>query len=544
MPSSEADSPQCEKKICTYELSCEKSATNYCRECRQRHCVEHYSQHLMKTQTDLTKQLTNLLSQLSANEILDLIKRICQLKIESDENGEAIHVLQKQLQMLIEEGEDEIIDVQNNINKPMEFDRQNSVEDDIQRLRKDIGEVETILAQIDDYSEEKASEDEMNNLPNSEEQSLSQPVIEQLDDTIVFFEEDFDDSDLPSKITQKVQLSNNIVRWLRGPVKLAFNGTLHIFDILAQGTHINRSVIQAVKNNYEKNKQLPLKSTKQSCKPAFAEITSDWIFISANPDEGFNSPSIWMRNPQGQRILVKTQAHSLCAVNEWLAYVLGKQLDLPVNEVQISIHQNNLVTLHTDVANGDEKTVTFMELRKQTRKNLLTNPIMGCMDLFDHLIQNVDRNQRNILITMPSTTKSIDEDSGKMKIHLIDHASCFGMGKLSVISLIACKFHTNHLSIVKFDPIEEAKKFERYLNRLPVHDRKLLRKTLQRFAAISNEQFDSWINEVRDLLSSSQYNRIRDVLIRQRDIAKHYSTQWSIIQVKSNHLVPSIVTYF
>lgn len=481
MPSSED-----ETQLCTYELTCKHQ--------------------LMETQSDLTTKLTDLLTQLSGKEILDLIKRICELKIESNENGEAIHVLQKQLQLLIEQDD----------NKRVELEQQNSLEDDIQRLRKDIGEVKTILAHIDDYNQEKTCEDEMNNLSQS-------------DDTI---------DDLPTRITQKVQLSNNIVRWLRGPVKLAFNGTLHIFDILAQGTHISQSVIQAVKQNYGKS------LVKQSYKSAFAEITSDWMFLNANPDEGFNSPSSWMQNPQGQRILVKTQAHPLCAANEWLAYVLGKQLDLPVNEVQISIYQNNLVTLHTDVAHEHENTVTFMDLRKPIRKNLLTNPIMGCMDLFDHIIQNVDRNQRNILITMPT---SIGENPNQMKIHLIDHASCFGMGKLSVISLIACKFHTNHLSIVKFDPMEEAKKFERYLIRLPMHDRRIFRRTLQRFAVISNEQFDSWMNEIRDLLSSSQYNRIRDVLLRQRDIAKRYSTQWSISHVKSsefNHRLPSIITYF
>ena len=516
MPSFEDEG---ERQFCTYAMSCDPSATNY------------RSEQLMSTQKFLTEKLTDLLAQFTAEEVLDLIKRICQLKIESNETGDAIHVLQKQLQMLIEQDEDDGHERKHSMASQMEFERQTSMENDIDRLRKDIDGVESILADIDDYTQQTAA-----------------AAVQQDDPSTVSLqenpEEELNDSDLPRKITQKIQLSNNIVRWLRGPVKMVFNGTLYVFDVMAQGTHISHSAIQAVKHGCE----LSLNSNKHSYKSAFTQITSDWIFINANPDQGFNSPSVWMHDPQGRRILVKTQSHPLCAVNEWLAYVLGKQLDLPVNEVQISLYENNLVTLHTDVARVNEKTVTFMELRKQTRKNLLTDPLMGCMDLFDHIIQNVDRNQRNILITMPQTCKSIDDDQNQMKIHLIDHASCFGMGKLSVISLIACKFHTNHLSIVKFDPNEEARKFQRYLNRLPIHDRKLFGKTLQRFASIANEQFDSWINEVRDLLSSSQATRIRDVLIRQRDIAKRYSTQWTISQVKSSESKcvthPSTVTYF
>lgn len=518
MPSSEDDrSHNYERKFCTYAISCDKSPTNYCQECQQQHCSEHYSEHMMNTREILSEKLTDLLSQLSAKEILDLIKRICQLKIDSNEDEQAIDILQRQLQTLIEQDEQTR---KSTLTSQMEFERQTSIEDDIQRLRKDIGGVETILADINDYTRQTTND--------------RQEIIQQTND-----------SDLPDRITQKIQLSNNIVRWLRGPVKMVFNGTLYVFDVMAQGTHINRSIIQAVKHAYAK----PIELSHKSYKPAFTQITSDWIFISANPDQGFNSPSVWMHDPQGRRILVKTQSHPLCAVNEWLAYVLGKQLDLPVNEVQISLYENNLVTLHTDVAQDNEKTVTFMELRKHTRKSLLTDPIMGCMDFFDHILQNVDRNQRNILITMPNNSQSIDVNPSQMKIHLIDHASCFGMGKLSVISLIACKFHTNHLSIVKFNPMEQARKFERYLTRLPVHDRRLFRKILQRFADISNEQFDSWLNEVRDLLSSSQYNRIRDVLIRQRDIATCYSTQWSTSQVKSTEskqMTPqsSTITYF
>lgn len=37
------------------------------------------------------------------------------------------------------------------------------------------------------------------------------------------------------------------------------------------------------------------------------EITSDWHFEGTNANRGFSSRPIWMRNPQGQRILIKAQ---------------------------------------------------------------------------------------------------------------------------------------------------------------------------------------------------------------------------------------------
>ena len=318
---------------------------------------------------------------------------------------------------------------------------------------------------------------------------------------------------IPSGITHKIQFSNNAVRWIRGPIKVIFDGTMHVFDTLAKHTHMNSSVVRAVAHGLAKKNQSTM--TKQS---AFIEITSEWTYIGKNRDQGFNSESIWMLDPQGRRILAKTQENPLCAANEWLAYVLGSALDLPLNEVQITVHQNKLVTLHTDVNRGNERTMTFMELPKQVRKNLLTHPILGRMDLFDHIIQNSDRNLRNLLITIPNTA-DINDPNVKMKIHLIDHASCFGLGKLSIISLVACKFHTNHLTIVKFDPVEQAKKLKLYLESLPVTDRSLISHTLNSFAQITNRQFTDWLNEIRDLLSENQYNRILDVLIRQRDIA-------------------------
>ena len=337
------------------------------------------------------------------------------------------------------------------------------------------------------------------------------------------------DSKTTPKISRKIHLSNNIVDWLRGPLKIMVSGSLHMVEMCALKTYISDSIRRATKQTSNREQEMAMKdqTMNNSLKPAFTEITSDWILEGENSDKGFSSASMWMRDPQGRRILVKIQDHPLAAANEWLGYILGRVLGLPTNEVQIAIYENKLATLHTDATHEDEKTISFVDLPKEVREKLMVHPIMARMDLFDHIIQNVDRNPGNILITIPKT-EDVNDETTKFKVHLIDHASCFGLGKLNGISVVAFKLHSQHLAVVKFDPLEKAKQFVQYLSKIPVSDRILIRKTLNRFAAITNDQLDSWITEIEHLLSSSQYNRIHNVLYRQRDIAKHYVIQWGI----------------
>ncbi|CAF3660685.1 unnamed protein product [Rotaria sp. Silwood1] len=588
---------------CAYGLKCEKLATHQCEGCGEIYCIGHYWEHQTKLQEDfanirhtqdkLSQGLKSLLSSMSADVILDLIKQIYEFQMKSDEIDKTANIIQEQLQDVINDDKQDFKKhLMTMINGSKEHDRNNYLENDIDRLKKDIQELKLKLEKIYNYSQKKKSQEQLRiqdmkvqsdnlsdkikspliNFVSQSKKMLLRSVVDtskyrvvkQADDPAVLFdlilrqknesgldanenelvvseadnEEDAEDaeetmivigSDTTSKTSQKIRFSNNIVRWLRGPFRVMVDGTMHAVDLCAQGIRISDAVIKAVEHGLARQKQnaVEQETTSSSVKPTFAEITSDWTFEGENADRGFSSVSIWMRDPQGQRILIKTQDHPLCAANERLAYTLGGLLGLPINEVQIGVYQNKLVTLHADVANENEKTITFMDLPKQIRKKILTNPLLESMDLFDRIVHNVDRNPRNILITV-SKTDSIDDDNTKLKMHLIDHASCFGMGKLNVISIIACKFHSNHLSVVTFDPIEKARKFEQYLNKLPIADRALIKKTLNRFAAITNDQLDSCITEVQDLLSSSQYNRIHSVLYRQRDVAKRCIIQWGI----------------
>ena len=338
------------------------------------------------------------------------------------------------------------------------------------------------------------------------------------------------DSDTTPKITKKIQLSNNIVRWLRGPLKTMVSGTMHAVDLCAQGTHIKASVLQTVKKRIAEQKQ---QTTNDSSKSAYIEITSDWKLEGENSDKGFSSATKWINDPQGRRLLLKPQELAFGAFNEWIAYVVGKQMGLPVNEVQISVCENELVTLHTDATEEDEQTLTLLDLPEEKREKVMTTPIIESMDVLDHIIQNVDRNLRNILVTIPKTS-DVKDDNLSMKIRLIDHSSCFGMGKLNFISIAATKFHSDHLSIVKFDPAYKAKQFEEYLTNIPVEDRPLISETLNRFAATTDEQFNSWLTEMQDLLTSNQYNRILTVLCQQRDITKRYIEQWGLFHDSLN----------
>ena len=335
------------------------------------------------------------------------------------------------------------------------------------------------------------------------------------------------DSSRTQSSTRKIHLANHFLNRLRGPFKIVIAAPIRVAEVCTQGMHVSDTVVQAVKQGLARQNQSLIEQPgiQNSIEPTFAEITEDWTYEGKNSDRGFSSKSIWMRDPRGRRILVKTQDHPMCAANEWLAYTLGQALGLPVNEVQIAIYQNELVTLHTDVSNGHEKAITFINFPKHIRKTLSADPTMARMVLFDQIIENVDRNPRNVLVSM-SKTDPLDSPNKKWKIHLIDHSSCFGMGKLNIISVMACKFHSQHLAVVKFDPADKTSIFEQYLHGLSIVDRLPIRRTLNRFARISDDQLASWMNQIRDLLSVGQYHRIQDVLHGQRDVAKRCSMRW------------------
>lgn len=321
------------------------------------------------------------------------------------------------------------------------------------------------------------------------------------------------DSNDPSKMSPQVHLAHNYVRWIRGPAKIVMNHMSNVIDTYTETKYIDLTIRQVIQQELDKQANY-----HHRLKSPFIEITSDWFVEGENANPGFISTSIWMRDPQNRRILVKTHGHPLCAVNEWLAYVLGEQLELPVNEVQIGIYRNHLVTLHTDIAQANEKTISFMDLPKQMRQRLLTHPILYSMDLFDHIIQNVDRTPGNILLTIRNTD-NINDPTTTLKIHFIDHSFSFGVGKHDVISAIACKLHSKHLSVGKFDSVDQATKFTRYINKLHPEEHVSIRKTLNQFAKITDETFQSWMAQIQGLLSTNQYSRILDVLCRQRDIA-------------------------
>lgn len=491
---------------CEYSIKCTNSGIHHCQGCGQLYCTEHHIEHrhdlqehfeyITHIQQLLKQNLKTILSQLPAEQAR-------QLKTKSNEIEQTATTIQKRLEHLI--------NTDNQNCKQFDPDQNDYLENNIEQLRKDIEEFAAQLEEIDE-DDDTNDNDPMQTSQHVNETGERKGVI---------------GSNTTSRITRKIRLAHNYIRFIRGPAKKMVNGVTHVTEAYTQRKDIDESILQAVRQGLTKQK------TNQSHNSTFAEITSDWKYEGENVDRGFISASLWMRDPQGRRILAKIQGHPLSAVNEWLAYVIGESLDLPVNRIQIGIYQNKLVTLHTDVAHENETTTTFMDLPKLTRKILLTYPIMGSMDLFDHVIQNVDRTARNILITMPETS-ALASDPSYMKIHFIDHSFCFGVGKREVISAIACKLHSKHLSVVKFDPINAGRKFEQYLTKLPILDRITIRKTLINFAAITDDQLSNWMNKVQDLLSNGQFNRIYDVLVRQRDIAKYYTIQWGMGPISSS----------
>lgn len=351
-------------------------------------------------------------------------------------------------------------------------------------------------------------------------------------------------SNLGPKTSRKAHLSNNIIRIVRGPIKKMIHETMMAIDVYGQEFRPIDSMKQAVRDGLIKQKHLAT-NKRQNCdfwECAFTRITSDWRFEEVNSDQGLSSVSIWMRNGKGQRFLVKTEDHPLSAANEWLVYMLGSVLGLPINQVQIAIYQDQLVTVHTDVANPGDQTITFMDLPKDKRKLLLHEPILACMEFLDRILQNADRNQRNILITIPQAV-DIHQDPIQIKLHFVDHGACFGMHKLNAISIAASKLHYNRIGVIEFDPKDEAQKFDQYLEKFPAADRLFISDILNRFASISDEQLACWMNEIQGLLLKKQYERIFEVLRQKRDIARRYVMRWNLIATLPGAENSTIMTY-
>ena len=339
---------------------------------------------------------------------------------------------------------------------------------------------------------------------------------------------------LGPKTRHKAHLSNNIIRIVRGPLKDMIHQTMVAIDVYGRELRPIELIQQAVLNGLERqNRRLAQQQRQRNAlKPAYTQITSDWTFEGENDDQGLSSISIWMRNPHGQRCLVKTEDHPLSAANEWLVYVLGRTIGLPINVVQIALYQDQLVTLHIDVTGADEKMITYMDSPREKRKLLLYEPLLLRMEVLDRLVQNVDRNQRNILITIPKAA-DINADPLQMKIHFVDHGASFGMHKLNAIGIVASKLHCNRIGVISFEPEEEAQTFDHYLNKLSVEDRPFISDMLNRFAAITDKHLQRWMNEIKDLLTTDQYHRISEVLRLKRDVAKRCVIYWNLAPGRS-----------
>lgn len=320
------------------------------------------------------------------------------------------------------------------------------------------------------------------------------------------------------EIKSKVKLSNETINNLRENFQIIIDSPMRFVEFFTKDKFIDEFIKQEILNNLS-NK-------------IFCEIKSDWTYENINLNRGFTSQSIWMRNSINQRILIKIEDHPLSAINEWLSYQLGSYLHLPINHVQISIYQNKLVTLHKDVKLNNEQIYEFIHLPKNIQKIILKDPIILLMDLFDHFINNCDRNPRNILITIPiySNINHIKQ----FKIHFIDHSSSFGLGKLNLLSAIALKLHSKHFSIVKFNPSKQAKLFEKYLYQIPIQDHIHIKQILNRFATIDDQLIHLWFQQIKNLLSIHQYNRIITTFQKQILVIKHFIEHFKLLNHFSN----------
>lgn len=62
------------------------------------------------------------------------------------------------------------------------------------------------------------------------------------------------DSNTTPKVVQKIRLSNNIVRLVRGPFKTILDDTMHAIDVYTEEINMSDSIIATVKRGFDKQK--------------------------------------------------------------------------------------------------------------------------------------------------------------------------------------------------------------------------------------------------------------------------------------------------
>ena len=351
---------QCEKLARSFCLGC---GQKYCTD----HCLKHQMQiqrhfeRIIHTQKTLYKKSKSVISQLSVDSILHLIGQIYHFKMKSDAIEKTIQRMEQQIENLNNGNMQRSTDQSIAMSNGLEFDPENCLENIIGQLRQDIkelkikfneisndneGRTESMQSRMSDRNGAVKSQSEVTQSVGQERpfqsientlnkdsaarsnctSSLTRLLFKQLSSTMLDSdeaenetdpqaqEEDNEetvvviDSNTTPRVAKQIRLSNNIIRLVRGPFKTILDDTMHAIDVYTEEINTSNVVVAAVKQGWDKQKRMAIaeQMNRNALKPPFMEITSDWMFEGTNANQGLSSRTIWMRNPQGQRILIKT----------------------------------------------------------------------------------------------------------------------------------------------------------------------------------------------------------------------------------------------
>lgn len=310
--------------------------------------------------------------------------------------------------------------------------------------------------------------------------------------------------------------------WYQKPGKVVKQALGRVMDTVVPLPLAESAIVRAIELRLTSEKvarvtRQGISAVHAEVAPAFTDLTHGWQVLGDNSERGLSNASFWARDPQGQRVMIKIQNLPEGSANERLAFSLGTALGLPVNEVQLGLWEGQVVSLHRDVAREGEQALAIVDLALQERLAATSDPRLAQMELFDQVIQNTDRNPRNILVVKPRAGESTP-----LRLYLIDHTNAFGVGRLPV-SLLAAKFKLKGLAWVYFSPDFEARAFGQYLAGLPPEQWTKVRPLLERFGALTDKQIDVLLQDVHGLLPPEREQLIRRPLQLKRNIANALS---------------------
>jgi len=164
---------------CKYDIKCKKAITNHCQGCGQMFCMDHYLEHqkklekhfkyIMSTLDLVNQKWKSLASEMATDAVLNLINQIYEYSLKSNKIEKTAIIIQQQLQNLVNEDKQDLKKQSITMINESNFDENDYLENDIERLKQDIEKLQLKLEEISNDNQKRVSEEQLHIVNNQSE---------------------------------------------------------------------------------------------------------------------------------------------------------------------------------------------------------------------------------------------------------------------------------------------------------------------------------------------------------------------------------------